>query len=150
MNYKLLNGIGNATYALIFESGDNVMDLLKTFANEHSLKAAHFTAIGAFSKVELGYFDFSKKDYKHIPINEQVEVLSLVGDVALYGDDSKVHAHVVVGRSDGMAMGGHLLKATAHPTLELILEETPGYLQRRMDEETGLPLIEISEFENQR
>jgi len=150
MNYKLLNGIDNSTYALIFDSGDEVMGILKTFANEHSLKAARFTAIGAFSKVELGFFDFGIRDYKHIPLNEQVEVLSLTGDVALYGDESKVHAHVVVGRSDGAAMGGHLLKAIVHPTLELILEETPGYLQRRMDAETGLPLIEISEFENHR
>lgn len=148
MKYKLLNGIDNSTYALVFQSGDEVMEILKTFANEHCLKAARFTAIGAFSKVELGYFDFSKKDYNRIPLNEQVEVLSLMGDVALYGDESKVHAHVVVGRSDGMAMGGHLLKGVTHPTLELILEETPSYLQRRMDKETGLPLIEISEFEN--
>jgi len=145
MRYKLLNGIDNATYALVFDPGDEVMERLKVFANEHSLKAARFTAIGAFSRVELGYFDYSIKDYKHIPVNEQVEVLSLIGDVALYGDDSKVHAHVVVGRSDGTTMGGHLLKAIVHPTLELILEETPGYLQRRMDEETGLALIDISE-----
>ena len=150
MNYKLLNGIDNSTYALVFDSGDEVMEILKTFANEHSLKAARFTAIGAFSSVELGFFDFSIKDYKHIPVNEQVEVLSLMGDVALYGDESKVHAHVVVGKENGMAMGGHLLKAIVHPTLELILEETPGYLQRRIDKQTGLPLIEISEFENHR
>lgn len=145
MQYKLLNGIDNATYALVFESGDEVMEILKTFANEHSLKAAHFTAIGAFSSVELGFFDFGIKDYKKIPVNEQVEVLSLIGDVALYGDESKLHAHVVVGKSDGTTMGGHLMKAVVHPTLELILEESPGYLQRRIDEETGLPLIEIDE-----
>lgn len=148
MNYKLLNGIGNTSYALIFESGDEVMEILQTFANEHKLKASRFTAIGAFQSVDLGFFDFSMKDYKHIPLNEQVEVLSLIGDVALYGEESKVHAHVVIGRSDGTAMGGHLLKAIVHPTLEVILEEAPGYLQRRMDEETGLPLIEISQFEN--
>lgn len=150
MQYKLLDGIGDATYALVFDSGDEVMDILKTFANEHCLKAARFTGIGAFSKVELGFFDFGIKDYKKIPVNEQVEVLSLMGDVALYGDESKLHAHVVVGKSDGTAMGGHLLKATVHPTLELILEETPGYLQRRIDEETGLALIDIGEFENHR
>lgn len=148
MNYKLLNAIDNTSYALVFSPGDEVMELLKTFANEHSLKAAHITGIGAFSRVELGFFDFAIKDYKRIVVNEQVEVLSLMGDVALYGDESKVHAHVVVGKSDGMAMGGHLLKATVHPTLELIIEEAPGYLQRRMDRETGLPLIEIGSFEN--
>jgi hypothetical protein len=149
MKHKLLNGIDNATHALVFDTGDEVMEILKTFANEHCLKAARFTAIGAFSSVELGFFEFSRKDYKRIPVNEQVEVLSLIGDVALYGDESKVHAHVVIGKSDGTAMGGHLLKATVHPTLELILEESPGYLQRRMDEETGLPLIDISERSNE-
>ena len=140
----MLNGIGSNTYALIFDEGDEVMALLQTFAREHSLKAASFKAIGAFSSCELGYFDLEKKDYKHISINEQVEVLSLIGDVALYGDEPKVHAHVVLGRSDGIAVGGHLLKASVRPTLELILEEQPGYLQRRMDEKTGLPLIDIT------
>jgi len=144
MQYKLIDGVDKVTYALIFDSGDEVMDILKTFANEHSLKASRITAIGAFSKAVLGYFDFSIKDYKKIPVNEQVEVVSLLGDIDLYGDESKVHAHVVLGRSDGMAMGGHLLQATVHPTLEVILEEAPGYLQRRMDEATGLALIDIT------
>lgn len=143
MNYKILNAAQTVTYALIFDTGDDVLELLKSFAKEHSLKASHFTAIGAFSKATLGYFDFDKKDYERIPVNEQVEVVSMMGDIALYGDDPKVHAHVVLGRRDGMAMGGHLLQGTAHPTLELILEESPSYLQRRMDEATGMPLIEI-------
>ena len=144
MKYKLLNGTDNSTYALVFSSGDEVMSILKKFANEHSLKAARFTAIGAFSSADLGFFDFSIKDYKPIAIHEQVEVLSLIGDVALYGDESNVHAHAVVGKENGVAMGGHLLKAIVHPTLELILEETPSYLQKRMNQEIGLPLIEIS------
>ena len=143
MKYKLIDGVDKVTYALIFDSGDEVMDILKTFANEHSLKASRITAIGAFSKAVLGYFDFSIKDYKKIPVDEQVEVVSLIGDIALYGNDSKVHAHVVLGRSDGMAMGGHLLQAIVHPTLEVILTESPGYLQRRIDEATGLALIDI-------
>ncbi len=143
MKYKMLNVAQMKTYALIFETGDNVMEILKTFVNEHSLKASRFTGIGAFSDVQLGFFDFSIKDYKKIDVNQQVEVVSLLGDVALYGDESKVHAHIVVAKQDGNAMGGHLLKGTVHPTLELILEEAPEYLQRRMDKATGLPLIRI-------
>jgi len=140
MNYKLLDR-ASSIYALVFQSGGDVMSILKEFANERSLKASHFTAIGAFSRCTLGYFDFSIKDYKKIPVEEQVEVLSLTGDIALYGDESRLHAHVVLGRSDGSAIGGHLLEATVHPTLEVILEESPGYLQRRIDPETGLALI---------
>jgi predicted DNA-binding protein with PD1-like motif len=142
MNYKLLDR-ASSIYALVFQSGDDVMSILKEFANERSLRASHFTAIGAFSRCTLGYFDFSIKDYKKIPVEEQVEVLSLTGDIALYGDESRLHAHVVLGRSDGSAIGGHLLEATVHPTLEVILEESPGYLQRRIDPETGLALIVI-------
>ena len=143
MRWKLLASGDKATYALIFESGDEVVETIKTFANEHSLKASSFKAVGAFSEAMLGFFDYAIKDYKKIPVQEQVEVLSLIGDVALYGDESKVHMHVVLGRENGNAIGGHLLQAKAHPTLEVILEESPGYLQRRMDEATGLPLIEI-------
>ncbi len=144
MKYKLLSAEARATYAIIFDSGDDVVEILKTFANEHKLKASRFTAVGAFSEATLGYYDYSIKDYKKIPVNEQVEVLSFLGDVALYGDKPEVHVHVVLGKSTGEAVGGHLLKATAHPTLEVILEEMPSYLQKRMDKETGLALIEIA------
>ena len=142
MRSKLLDANTN-TYVLIFETGDKVPELLTEFAKERSIRAARFSAIGAFSAATLGYFDFSIKDYRKIPVNEQVEVLSLQGDIALYGDEPKVHAHVVLGRADGSAVGGHLLEAAVRPTLEVILEVSPGYLQRRVNEETGLPLIVI-------
>ena len=143
MRYKILSAGDPTTYALIFEKGDDVVEKLKTFANEHKLTASRFTAVGAFSEAMLGYYDYAIKDYKKIPVNEQVEVLSFQGDVALYGDESQVHIHVVLGRETGEAIGGHLMKAVVHPTLELILEEMPSYLQKRYDKETGLTLISI-------
>jgi uncharacterized protein len=73
------------------------------------------------------------KNYREIPITEQVEVISLLGDVAL-GADGKpaLHPHVVVSRADGIAMGG-LLKAHARPTLEVVLTESPRHLHKRKD-----------------
>jgi len=141
---KLINGDGEKTFALVFDTGDEVMSGLLAFAKEERLGASHFTAIGAFRDVTLGYFDWQKKDYRRIPIQEQVEALSLVGDVAL-GEDSqpKVHAHVVVGKSDGTAHGGHLLEAHVRPTLEVTLVEAPRYLQRKFDKESGLALIRL-------
>src|ERR1043165_8882438 len=110
MKYKLLNA-ATGTYALVCETGDEVMDILQAFANEHGLKASRFTAIGACSEAVLGYFDVTTKDYRRIPVNEQVEVLSLIGDITLYDGKSKVHAHAVLGRGDGTTLGGHLLSA---------------------------------------
>lgn len=143
MRYKRLSTGDKTTYALIFDTGDEIVETMQTFARNHNLSASSFRAVGAFSQALLGFFKFSDKGYKKIPVNEQVEVLSLLGDIALYGDEPEVHMHVVLGKEDGSTIGGHLLQATAHPTLEVILEEMPSYLQRRMDRNTGLPLIVI-------
>jgi predicted DNA-binding protein with PD1-like motif len=120
------------------------MKTLQSFAREKQVAGSHFMAIGAFREVTLGYFDWEKKDYQRIPVREQVEVLSLVGDIA-EGErgEPKLHAHVVIGKSDGTAHGGHLLEAVVRPTLEVILVESPRHLQRRHDPETGLALIRM-------
>ena len=134
---------GEKTFALIFETGDEAMAGLVDFAKRNALGAAHFTAIGAFRDVVLGYFDWEAKDYKKIPVREQVEVLSLIGDVALKDGTPQVHAHVVVGRSDGTTRGGHMMEAHVRPTLEVILTESPEHLRKQVDEESGLALIRI-------
>jgi hypothetical protein len=144
MKATVLHEAQERTVALIFDTGDEVIAALTAFAKEQGLSAAHFTAIGAFRDVTLGYFDRTIKDYKKIPIREQVEVLSLLGDIALDGHDPKVHAHVVIGKADGAAFGGHLIDAHVWPTLELILTESPRHLRRKIARETGLALIEIA------
>jgi predicted DNA-binding protein with PD1-like motif len=141
---KLIHDDGEKTFAIIFDKGDEVAGGLLAFAKENNLSASHFTAIGAFERVTLGFFERERKDYKRIIINEQVEVLILVGDIALDGDEPKVHAHVVVGKRDGTAHGGHLLEARVWPTLEVILVESPQHLRRKMDKETGLALISLT------
>jgi hypothetical protein len=138
---KLINEGQERTFATIFDKDEEVASGLLRVAQEHELAGSYFTAIGAFSDVTLGFFDRQLKDYQRIRIDEQVEVLSLIGDVALSDEGPKVHAHVVVGKSDGTAHGGHLLEAHVWPTLEVILTESPGHVQRRQDEETGLALI---------
>ncbi|PYM84060.1 MAG: DUF296 domain-containing protein [Candidatus Rokuibacteriota bacterium] len=144
MKSTLLDATGPRTWVLIFDKGDEPVAGLTAFAKAQKLGAAHFTAIGAFSDVTLGYFDRAKRDYKKIPLHEQVEVLSLLGDVALDKGEPKVHAHVVVGRADGEARGGHLLEAHVWPTLEVVLVESPRHLRKRHDPETGLALIDPS------
>lgn len=127
---------------LVFEQGDEVVSTLLAYAGAYDLTVAHVTAIGAFSDVELAYFDWERKEYLPIPIDEQVEVLVLAGDIASKDGEPAVHAHVVVGKRDGTAHGGHLLEAHVRPMLELILETSPAHLRRRVDEETGLTLID--------
>lgn len=141
MHVKLIEDAAERTYALIFDEGDKVMEHLKAFAQEENLTAAYFTAIGAFREVTLGFFDPDRKEYEKTRLDEQVEVLTLAGNVAMREDRPAVHAHVVVGKRDGSAHGGHLMEAIVRPTLEVMLVETPHYLRRTHDEKTGLALI---------
>lgn len=142
MNWKLLSEAETRVFAVIFRSGDDVTEGLLAFAREQQLEGSHFSAIGAFAEVTLGYWDLERREYQKIPIREQVEVLSLVGNLARGPDGTpRLHAHVVVGKTDGTAHGGHLLGARVRPTLEVVIEESPAHLRRVPDESTGLMLL---------
>jgi uncharacterized protein len=141
MRFKLL-AEDPKTYALIFGTGDELAGGLSLFANDQKLAGSSFKAIGALSKVKLGWFDWDTKEYRpSVVLDEQVELVSLIGDVALKDGKPQVHAHVVVARRDGAALGGHLLEAHVRPTCEVILTESPRHLQKQMDAESGLALI---------
>ena len=142
MRSKILNDGELRTFALIFETGDEVMSCLQGFAEREKLAAAQFSAIGAFSDAVLQYFDWEKKAYQPNPVREQVEVASLTGDVALAPDGKRaLHVHTVLGKRDGSALAGHLKEAHVRPTLEVVLTEQPAYLQERHDPQSGLALI---------
>jgi uncharacterized protein len=145
MKAKLLQeDKGFRTFAIVFDKNDDVRQALLELANTNRFADAHLTGIGAFSEVTLGYFDPSRKDYKKIPINEQVEVLSFTGNIVQKDGKPRLHAHVVVGKSDGTAHGGHFLGGRVWPTLEITLSELPVHLRRRDDAETGLALIQLA------
>jgi predicted DNA-binding protein with PD1-like motif len=145
MQSKLLNDSnGQRTFAVILETGDEVQDCMKTFIKAESIRAAQLTAIGAFSDVELLYFDWELKSYQKSAIAEQVEVASLIGDVAgSPSGEPALHIHVVVGRRDCTALAGHLGQAHVRPTLEILLTESPTHLRKRLDKESGLALIRM-------
>ena len=143
MRSSLVLDRGERTFVVVFDKEDEVIEGLTDFAGRHRLRASHLTAIGALSDVVLGYFDRTARDYRKIPLPEQVEVLSLLGVVTLDGEKPKVHAHIVVGRADGSTRGGHLLEGHVFPTLEVVVEELPKHLHRRLDPETGLALFDL-------
>jgi len=143
---KIHDSDGQRTFVVILQTGDEVQDSLQRFADAERILAAQLTAIGALSDVVLLYFNWQSKQYAKIPVTEQVEVASLLGDIA-EGPDGKpaLHVHLVVGRHDGSAMAGHLGEAHVRPTLEVIVTENPTHLRKKKDRETGLALIDLQE-----
>jgi len=143
MHAKVLSAGNPRVIAIVFDTGEEPIAALTGFAAEHGFHAASFTAIGAFEQATLGYFDWERKDYARIEVKEQVEVLSLLGDLAFEGDKARVHAHAVLGHRGGSTRAGHLLSAKVRPTLEVILTQAPSYLERVHDSVSGLALIRL-------
>jgi uncharacterized protein len=143
MHYKIVDQQPR-TYVVVFETGDELASGLKYLAAELQLADSSFKAIGALSSVKLGWLNWETKQYEaSVVLNEQVELLSLIGDIALFNGAPQVHAHVIVGKADGTAHGGHLLEAHIRPTCELVLTESPKHLQKHMDSSAGIPLIKL-------
>jgi predicted DNA-binding protein with PD1-like motif len=141
MHYKQIDQTPK-TFILVFETGDELAEGLKLFAIEQKLSAASFKAVGALSSVRLGWFSWESKKYEpSVQLDEQIELLSLIGDIALKEGEPQVHAHAVIGKKDGTAHGGHLLGAHIRPTCEVVLVESPAHLQKRIDPDSGLALI---------
>lgn len=134
---------GRRTFVMVCDRGDDPVEALSAAAKRFDLSAASLTGIGAFSAVTLGFFDRSRRDYTRRVIREQVEVVSLLGNVALDGGEPRVHVHVAVARQDGSALGGHLLGGSVDPTLEVIIVESPRILRRKIDQTTGLALLDL-------
>ena len=146
MKSKLVTAKEEAqVHVVVLDSGEEAFATLARFAGEAGISAASLTAIGAFERATVGWFDFASKSYRKIEVNEQCEVLSAIGDVAI-GDDGKpsLHIHIVLGLSDGSTRGGHLLAGTVRPTLEVVLTEVPVALRRKKRADLGIALIDLA------
>lgn len=141
MKSRKLTGVPAKSWLLVFEPGDEPVSLLTEFAKQKKVRGARVSGIGGLSEVTLAYFNLVSNEYEPIPIREQVEVMSLLGNIGRFKGKPKVHVHAVIGKRDGSAHGGHLLEARVQPTLELFVVETPSELKRQTDPATGLPLL---------
>jgi hypothetical protein len=145
MKVRLLSeNAGVKNYAIVLAKGDEVMSGLTDFAKQYKVTSASFTAIGAFSHATVAWFDDSKKEFKLNPINQQVELVSMIGNITLVNDQPAVHTHVTVASFDGTVRGGHVINAFVFPTLEVFLTVYPTPLHKESDESTGLELIDPS------
>ena len=143
MKSRLLAGGAERTFILIIDPDEEAFDAITRFARAENVNAASVTAIGAFATATLAFFDLKTQDYQEIPVAEQSEVLSLLGDITL--DENGVpnpHLHVVLGFADGSTRGGHFLKGVVRPTLEVVIRETPAELRRSYNREFGIALID--------
>ncbi len=130
-------------YVLRFEDGELFPDAFLEFLSREDIGGGGFTGIGAMRWTRIAFFDVGERAYRDRQLDEQLEVLALIGNVAILEGEPVVHAHITLGRPDGTALGGHLRQGEVRPTLEVVLRLTPEPLSRRIDPEYGLPSLEL-------
>jgi predicted DNA-binding protein with PD1-like motif len=136
------NATGTREFLIICDKGDELPGALLDFARRHAVGAASFHAIGAFRDATIAYWNAETKKYEEIPVQEQVEVLSMMGNILPSSEDLKLHAHTTLGKRDGSTIGGHFVRGVVFPTLEIFLSECVTNVQRKKDPETGLWLLQ--------
>ena len=148
MKSKVVEDADVVTYVVVCDPGDEAVSALTQFARAEDLEAAQITAVGAFERATVGWFDPAARDYRRIPVDEQCEVLSLIGDIAEGDDGPVLHVHAVLGLRDGSTRGGHLLEGRVFPTLEVIVTETPAELRKVMRPDIGVAVIDLDQSES--
>lgn len=138
--------IHNGTF-LVLDRGEEFFSVVSQYCEEHNIHWAQFQAIGALEDVEIGYYDFERREYVFREEAGPFEVASMDGNITeMEGEQPVVHAHAVLTRCDETleCIGGHLRRATVHLTLEIAMWEITQPLIRRYDEETGLNTINVA------
>lgn len=127
------------------EPGEDVLETIETVAAEYGIRSGQVSLIGAISLATLGYFHIETNEYRDFTVDEDVEVVSCIGNISTLNGKAMVHAHMIVANETGKCFGGHLMSGCrVSVTIELVIIETAEELTRTRDEGTGLNLLNIT------
>src|SRR4051794_12835080 len=130
---------------LRFLSGEHVLAPLLDWVGAENIGYASLTGVGAVSAATVSYWNAETIQYETHDLTEQMEVVSLIGNVSLRDGQPFVHAHVGLGRSDLSLIGGHVNELIVHPTLEISIVPGPVSIHRALDESCGLYVMQLAE-----
>ena len=119
------------------------MAQLADFASSNRVEGAELSGIGAFERAVVGFYNLERQEYEHIPVEEETEVLSVLGNLSLTDEGPRVHLHATLSRRDGSALGGHLFEGVVAATLEVFVHQTATPLRRVPDPAAGIPLLDL-------
>lgn len=117
------------------------MTELRAFCKEQGIEAASFFAIGAAKELSIAWYDIHKKEYVKKEIQQELEIISLLGNVAVMDGEVIVHAHGSFSDENMQLLAGHVTKLIVGAACEIVLEKFEGTIEKTYDDETGLNLM---------
>ena len=135
--------LGSGNYVVRLEMGEDILASLKRFAEAKEIRAATFEGIGSLNKVKLGHYDFKTREYKWETFQEDLEILTLSGNISTMNRSALPHAHATLGRRDFSVIGGHLDEGSLANMVEIGIRKLPGKIVKVRDEKVGLNLMQL-------
>jgi predicted DNA-binding protein with PD1-like motif len=132
-------------YQIRFESGEQVAASLLVWLEAEGIGYATMTGLGAVSGATVSYWNSETREYEQHQLDEQMEIVSLIGNVSIKEGQPFTHIHVTLGRRDLSIVGGHFNDAIVHPNLEVWVRPEAQAVERTLDESCGLYLMHLSE-----
>ena len=130
---------------LRLESGEHVAQTLVAWLSAEKIGYATMTGLGAVRSATFSYWNAESQQYETHELQEQLEVVSLIGNVTIRDGAPFAHIHLSLGRRDLSVVGGHFNDAVVHPTLEIWLQPENDTIHRALDESCGLYVMQLSE-----
>tara|TARA_Y100001970_G_C14214871_1_gene849054 strand:- start:260 stop:688 length:429 start_codon:yes stop_codon:yes gene_type:complete len=125
-------------------NGDDIFQSIYQVVNAESIDSAWINGLGACENVVIGSFPISEKKYLKKKLNGDYEIISLVGNLSYKDNLPFLHLHITLSDHDCNVFGGHLFSATVTATCEIILFGMNKKINRKIDEFTGLHLLDLN------
>lgn len=139
MIYKKFNN----KYIVRLNVGEDIVESVKKFAQEQNIKFGTVTGIGAVNKAKIGLFNTETKEYQSTILEEDMEIVSLAGNITEMNGEPYIHLHIALANSEHNVKAGHLNMAVISATGEIIIEAIDGYVDREFDDDIGLNLLKF-------
>ncbi len=121
------------------KKGADIIGGLTRVMTERGITAGVISGIGAVSEAHIGYFNSQTRKYEEAHLRENMEILSLRGNISIKDGEVFPHLHVVLSKSDFSVLGGHLNAGTTVYAFEFEIMAMEGEpFVRRFDDDTGL------------
>tara|TARA_Y100001970_G_scaffold215055_1_gene263008 strand:+ start:33 stop:461 length:429 start_codon:yes stop_codon:yes gene_type:complete len=136
--------IKNNKIFISLQTGDEIVESITDIFKEEKIYSGMINGIGAINKVQLGFYNLESKKYKKKYFNDDYELTSLMGNIALKDGNPFVHIHINMSDENFDVIGGHLFRAVTAASAEVIVLLDNQYIKRELDQKVGLYLWDFN------
>ena len=131
-----------STIILRLQKGDELVSSLLCLIEKEMVKSGRVSGIGATDDVTIGVFNPKSKVYTKVKVTEDMEILSISGNLTRKDGAPYVHVHGSFASLEKV-YGGHVNECVISATAELIIDLYDVEVERKFDKESGLNLLKL-------